>query len=217
MTDPADPAAAPAKKSGRGGARLGAGRKSTKQKAPSALPDIDLAAALSAAVPDDIESVASSRAKKAIGSLVKVILHGKSEQAKVTACNKILDRGYGKPSVDAGGFAQMALFPVGVNIDVQLANEIRDEARKFANLAIDTLEAISERGQVEGARVSAAASLIDRGIGTVATAKVPEGIIPAKAVVGKKEQAAVDAKNAAQGKYASPPPPRSVSMNERVQ
>src|SRR5262245_58656861 len=125
-------------KSGRGGKRHGAGRKPKEQKPPSALPDIDLAAALQAPPPDDIESVASSKAKKAIGLLVKVICYGKSEQAKVNACNTILDRGYGKPSTDAGGFPQLSLFPIGVNVDVALANDIRDEARRFANLAIDT-------------------------------------------------------------------------------
>lgn len=205
MTDAASSAPV---KSGRGGKRPGAGRKSKHQKAPSALPDIDLEAAMSAAVPDDIESVASTKAKKAIGSLVKVLLYGKSEQARVNACNKILDRGYGKPSVDAGGFSQMSLFPVGVHIDVGLANEIRDEARRFANLAIDTLEAIADRGQLEGARVSAAASLIDRGVGTVATAKVPDGVGPKP--IGKKEEAAIAARNAAAGIYATPRPPTLV-------
>lgn len=202
------PSAAPAK-TGRGGKRPGAGRKPKDQKPPSALPDIDIAAVLAAPAPDDIESVASGKAKTAILSLVRVIQFGKSEQAKVNACNKILDRGYGKPSIDAGGFAQMSLFPVGVNINVQLANEIRDEARKFANLAIETLCAISERGSVEGARVSASSSLIDRGIGTVATAKVPEGVLPKSP--GKREEAARTAQNAAAGIYATPPPPRALA------
>lgn len=206
MTDA--PPLAPAK-SGRGGKRSGAGRKPKEQKPASALPDIDLAAALEAPPPDDIESVASSKAKKAIGSLVKVLLYGKSEQAKVNACNKILDRGYGKPSNDAGGFVQFSMFPVGVNIDVALANDIRTEARKYANLAIDTLEAIADRGQVEGARVSAAGSLIDRGVGTVATAKMPDGV--ASKPIGKKEEAQQAARNAAAGIYATPPAPRSLA------
>lgn len=212
MTD-AD-VAAPAK-SRRGGKRPGAGRRKKEFRGPSALPEIDQAAALQAPAPADIESVASGRAKAAIGALVRVIQFGKSEQAKVNACNKILDRGYGKPSVDAGGFAQMSLFPVGVNIDVTIANDIRDEARKFANLAIETLAAIAERGDAESARVAAAGSLIDRGIGTVATAKMSDSVVPTRPV-GKKEQAALDAENAARGKYATPPPPRS-AMTETIQ
>lgn len=199
---------APAK-SGRGGKRANAGRKPKPKGGPSALPEIEVEAALAAPVPDEIESVASVRAKGAIAALVRVIQFGKNEQAKVNACNKILDRGYGKPSIDAGGFGQLSMFPIGVNINVALANEIRDYARGFAMLAIETLEAIAARGQVEGARVSAANSLIDRGIGTVATAKVPEGAAPKP--LGKKEEAAAAARNAAAGKFATPaPPPRPI-------
>lgn len=190
-----------------GGKRAGAGRRKKQDRLTSTLPEIELAAALTDAPPEDIESAVSNKAKAAIAGLVRVIQHGKSEQARVNACNKLLDRGYGKPSTDAGGFAQASLFPVGANVDVRLATEIRDEARRFANLAIATLSVIAERGAVEGARVSAAGSLLDRGVGTVATARVPEGVVPKPP--GKREEAARAAEAAAAGPYATPAPPKS--------
>jgi hypothetical protein len=196
-------------KSKRGGKREGAGRPKTAKRAPSALPEIDVAAALAAGAPDQIESLAQGKARAAVAVLVKLMLFAKSEQTKVTAANKILDRGYGKPSTDAGGFSQMSLFPVGLNVNVALANEIRDEARKFASLAIEVLSAIAERGDNESARASAAGSLIDRGLGTVATAKVPTGI--GAKPMGKKEEAAAAARNVAAGKFATPPPPARTS------
>jgi hypothetical protein len=192
-------------KSKRGGKREGAGRKKVGAKAPSALPDLDLKAALGAPVPDEIESLAQGKAKSAIAALVKLMMYGKSEQAKITAANKVLDRGYGKPSTDAGGFSQLSLFPVGLNVNVALANEIRDEARKYAPLAIEVLSAIADRGDNESARASAAGSLIDRGIGTVATAKVPTGV--GAKPMGKKEEAAAAARNVAAGKFSTPSPP----------
>ena len=188
----------------RGGRRPGAGRKPKGHKASSALPDIDLAAALAAPAPDDIESAAQVHARDAIASLVKQLCHGKSETAKVNAANALLDRGYGKPSVDVGGLAQLSLFG-GIRPSAVVGDEIRAEAQKYANLAIEVLRSIATRGETEGARVSAAKSLLDRGVGTVATARVPEGVAPK--TMGKKEEAAVAARNAAAGRYAPPPPP----------
>ncbi len=86
-----------------------------------------------------------------------------------------------------------------------VGDEIRVEARKYANLAIEVLGAIATRGETEGARVSAAKSLLDRGVGTVQVARVPEGLTPK--TMGKKEEAAIAARNAAAGRYAPPPPP----------
>lgn len=196
-------------KSKRGGKREGAGRKKAAKRVPSALPELDVAAALATPIPDEIESVAQGKAKAAIGVLVKLMQFGKSEQTKVTAANKILDRGYGKPSTDAGGFSQLSLFPVGLNINVALANEVRDEARRFAALAIEVLSAIADRGDNEAARAAAAGSLIDRGLGTVATAKIPTGA--AAKPMGKKEEAAAQARNVAAGKFATPPAPNAPS------
>ncbi|MEI9804080.1 MAG: hypothetical protein WDN48_05950 [Pseudolabrys sp.] len=211
MSESTDPAPA---KSKRGGKRPGAGRKSKGHKASSALPDIDLAAALAAAAPDDIESAAQVHARDAITSLVKQLCHGKSETAKVNAANAILDRGYGKPSVDVGGLSQMSLFG-GHRPAAVVGDEVRGEARKYANLAIEVLRSISTRGETEGARVSASKSLLDRGVGTVQTAKVPEGVTPK--VMGKKEEAAVAARNAAAGKYAPPLAPGAAKKLEPVE
>ncbi len=194
---------APAK-SKRGGKRPGAGRKPKGHKATSALPALDLEAALAAPAPDDIESTAQAYSRGAISSLVKQLCHGKSETAKVNAANAILDRGYGKPSVDVGGLSQLSLFG-GIRPAAVVGDEIRVEARKYANLAIEVLGAIATRGETEGARVSAAKSLLDRGVGTVQVARVPEGLTPK--TMGKKEEAAIAARNAAAGRYAPPPPP----------
>lgn len=193
-------------KSKRGGKRPGAGRKPKGQRSSSALPEIDQEAALAAPVPDDIESTAQAYARGAIASLVKQLCHGKSETSKVNAANAILDRGYGKPSVDIGGLAQLSLFG-GIRPAAVVGDEVRVEARKFANLAIEVLGAISTRGETESARVSASKSLLDRGVGTVQTARVPEGLMPK--AMGKKEEAAIAARNAAAGKYAPPAAPGS--------
>lgn len=192
-----------APKSGRGGRRPGAGRKKKSDKSASKLAGLDLKAALDAPVPEDVESVAQPRAMMAIGALVKQLQHGDSEPARIKASNAILDRAYGKPSVDAAG-TQMTLFGAGVS--VVAATQIRDEARKFATLAIATLEKIAANGASETARVQAATSLLDRGLGTVATATVPKGAAPK--AMGKKEQAQVDAENAAAGRFATPAPPQ---------
>ncbi|MFU1717852.1 hypothetical protein ACM392_20595, partial [Bacillus amyloliquefaciens] len=145
-------------------------------------------------------------ARGAISSLVKQLCHGKSETSKVNAANAILDRGYGKPSVDIGGLAQLSLFG-GIRPAAVVGDEIRVEARKYANLAIEVLGAIATRGETESARVSASKSLLDRGVGTVQTARVPEGLQPK--ALGKKEEQAIAARNAAAGKYAPPAAPGS--------
>lgn len=194
-------------KSKRGGARPGAGRKKKGHAASSALSEIDLKAALAAAVPDDIEGLAQTKARGAIAALVKLMMFGKSEQAKVAAANKILDRGWGKPSVEIGGMSQLSLFAAGRAGSIEMSTQIRDEARKYTTLAVEVLWAIADRGETEGAKASAAGSLLDRGVGTVAIAKVPAGAIPAP--LGKKETAAREAHNAAAGRYATPAAPQA--------
>lgn len=191
----------------RGGARKGAGRK-PKQHSTSGLSSIDLDAALAAPAPDDIESAAQAKSSDALSSLVKQLIHGKSETAKVNAANAVLDRGYGRPSVDIGGLSQLSLFG-GNRPTATFSIEIRNEARKYANLAIEVLNSIATRGDTEGARVSASRSLLDRGVGTVQVAKVPQGMSPKP--LGKREEAARTAHNAAAGRYAPPAPPRTTS------
>ena len=175
-----------AKKPGRGGRRPGAGR---KPKNRNALPDLDIQHALAQPVPDQIENAAQPHALRAIASLVKLLVSGENETAAVSAANTILDRGYGKPAVDIGGFDQLPLFG-GVSVKGAIAREIRDEARKYANLAIERLRRIADSGRSESARHAAAKSLLERGLGTVAVARID---LETPRAVGKKEQAAMAA------------------------
>jgi len=202
-----NPDAAPVKK-GRGGARPGAGRKPKKAKTGSQLSDLDLAAVAAAPVPDAIETVTQPKARAMVDQLVKIMRHGKSDTSRVNACNKILDRGYGKPTTEAAGFQQLPLF--GAGISAPLASELRDLCREQATEAVETLKFIAENSESESARVNAAASIIDRSAGSVAIAKLPQGI--SSRPVGKREEAQVAAAGAATGKFATPRPPRSHSV-----
>lgn len=156
-----------------GGRRQGAGR---KPKNKAALPDLDIAHALASPTPDEIESLAQRHAATALSALVKQLTAGSSESARINAANAVLDRGFGKPAVDVGGFSQLPLFG-GVSMK-PIGGEIRAEARNFAHLAIETLRKIADNGRSESARVSAAKSLLDRGLGTVAQAKLDDNAKP---------------------------------------
>jgi hypothetical protein len=116
----------------------------------------------------------------AIGTMVKIVTHGESEGAAIRAANAILDRGYGKPAVE---------------IDA-LVEEIRAEARRYANLAIERLRMIADAGRSENSRASAAKSLLDRGLGAVAVAQLG-GEDQRK--VGEKEAAEIAAETAGEG------------------
>ena len=85
-----------------------------------------------------------------------------------------------------------------------LTIEMQTEARRYARLALEVLRRIAEFGESESASVSAASSLLDRGFGTVGTAKVPDEIARS---LGKREQLDADAKAAATGIFAPPGPP----------
>jgi hypothetical protein len=193
------------KKSRRGGARPGAGRKRKDHRSPTALTELDVKAAQMAPVPVDIESVAQQHAKNALAALMKQVISGAGDQARVNAANAILDRGYGRPAVDTGGDAMMLPLPGLARVTTDIAEEIRAEARRNAILCIEVLLRITIGSEAEGARVSAARSLLDRGLGTVAIAKVPEDV--ARAALGKREQAVEDARAAATGVFATPKPP----------
>lgn len=190
--------------SGRGGRRPRAGRKRKGHVAPTALGEIDIKAALAAAVPERIEDVAAGDAHASLEALVKQLLAGASEFVKVRAANAILDRGFGKPAVEAGGEPTLPFF--GIAPQAKLHGEIREAARRHANLAIAALRRIRDHGESESARIAAAQALLDRGLGTVATAKVPDG--PVARPLGKKEEASAAARDAASGRYATPPAPR---------
>ena len=203
--------AEPAPKSRRGGKRPGAGRKKKGAVASSSVAGLDLAAALAAPVPDEIDGIAQVHARTAIAALVKQLTFGASESAKVSAANAILDRGYGKPAVEIGGDAAMLPFMGAPALAVSISSEIRAEARRYATLAIEVLRKISDSGASESARVSAAKSLLDRGLGTVASARMPEEL-DAGPQLGKKEQRQRAAEAAATGKYATRPLPRAVDQ-----
>lgn len=175
-----------------GGRRSGSGRKKRNQ---AALPEIDIAHALSEPAPDEIEGVAQRHAATAIEALVKQLKSGVNETARIGAANAVLDRGYGKPAIDIGGFQTLPLFG-GVSLK-PIGSEIRTEARKYARLAIETLRKIADNGRSEGARVAAAKSLLDRGLGTVAPAKID--LDAPTRPIGKREQASLDAQTAAAG------------------
>jgi hypothetical protein len=189
-------------KSSRGGARPGAGRPK-KFPTTGTLAAIDIESLLAAEPPAEIEHVAQKHAHTALASLVKLLMYGSTDSAKVSAANEVLDRGYGKPAVEIGGEAMLPFMrkPEPPTI----ADEIRIEARKYAHLAVGVLNKIADAGSSENARASASKSLLARGLGTVAPARMPDEF--GKRPLGKKEEAQRAAESAATGRYATPSPP----------
>jgi hypothetical protein len=192
-----------------GGRRDGAGRK--KKVVDPTIIDRAMVELLIGDEPaDQIEHQAQRHARTAMLALVKKLLSGGSESARVTAANSILDRGYGRPSVDIGGDAAPNLFsllpPERASGGFEVVSiEVRTEARKYAALAVEVLSLIAQFGRSESAVVSAASSLLNRGCGTVGTAKLPEEFKDTR--LGKREAALVAARAAASGRYATPSPP----------
>lgn len=195
-------------KSGRGGRRPGAGRKPKGYVKPSALSELNKVSALATAPPDEIDGVAQRHARDAIEALVKLLFYGASEAAKITAAKEILDRGYGKPAVEIGGDAAFLPFMIAPapTASVSLTAEIRSEARKYANLAVETLRKIAIDGTSETAIAAASKALLDRGLGTVGKARMPDE--QRDRPLGKKEEAQRAAETAATGRFATPLPPR---------
>jgi hypothetical protein len=196
----------------RGGKRPGAGRKPKGFVKPSALSELNKISALATPAPDEIDGVAQRYAKDVIEALVKLLFYGGSEAAKITAAKEILDRGYGKPAVEIGGDAAMLPFmvapPAAAEI-VSTAADIRNEARKYANLAVEVLRKIAADGASETAIATACKALLDRGLGTVGKARMPDE--QRERPLGKKEEAARAAEVAATGMYATPRPPRKLA------
>lgn len=174
-----------------GGRRAGAGRKRRGATPASAIPPVDLRVALAAEAPADVETPASLHATTALEVLYKELVGGLSEAARIAAANEILDRGWGKPTVESGGDLVMPLF--GTAPARALPSEIRQKCRKLTTLAIETLLRIALGGESEMARVKAAKSLFDRGLGAVAPARVPED--EALRQIGKKAEAQRAAEN----------------------
>lgn len=186
-----------------GGRRPGAGRK------PKVLPATTLAdevvdLLIAEAHPDQIETAAQRHARTAITVLVRKLLKGRSESARVAAACEILDRGYGRPAVEIGGDAAMLPF-VAVPALPSLSGEMRDESRKYANLAIEVLWRIAEFGNSETAVVAACKALLNRSLGTVGVAKMPDDFRAQP--IGKKERLQRAAELAAVGRYATPKAP----------
>jgi hypothetical protein len=198
-----------APKSRRGGKRIGAGRKPKGFVKPSTLGPLNRVSALAKEPPAEIDGVAQKHARDVIESLVKLLCDGSSEAAKITAAKELLDRGYGKPAVEIGGDAAMAMLPFMIAPEpqsVSLTAEIRAEAKRYANLAIEVLRQIAMNGASETAIAAACKALLDRGLGTVGKARMPEEQSPER--LGKKEIAQRAAEAAATGLYATPAPPK---------
>jgi hypothetical protein len=181
-------------------AKAGAPAKKPKPGATSsALTALDIAAATAAAVaPTPAEFEASLRAQAGMGleQLRIVMLHDKSDSARVTAANMIIDRGFGKPTTDTGVDMMLPLFD---QVFLKTApGETIEAARMLAPLARTVLIKIAQ-GSVSGAaRNAAVRSLHDRGLGLVAPARLDAYQADSKAI-GKKEQALADAASAGSG------------------
>lgn len=195
-------------KSRRGGARKGAGRKPKGYVKPK-VAGLDLAEAMAAPPPDEIDSAAQSDVAESVGALVKLLLYGESESAQISAAKEILDRGWGKPAVEIGGDAATPQLPflVSPSIAAGVTSQVRAEAKRYGNLAIAVLRKIRDNGASETARASAAKALLDRALGTVGKARMPDE--QRDQPLGKKEQLQRAALVAATGKYAPRPAPQA--------
>lgn len=133
--------------------------------------------------PEEIAPLAQRHSVMALESLVKQVRDGTSEASCVAAANVILDRGWGKPVVDVGGTGFLPFLGRAPDRNANL--ELIARARRAAPMAVEKLRLIASEGQVESARVAAARSLIDRGLGIAAPAKI-DFDTPR---LGKREQA----------------------------
>jgi hypothetical protein len=174
-----------------GGARPGAGRKRKGAAPAAAIPDLDLRVALATPAPGEVEPVAAQHATLALEALYKVLVAGISEAARVSAANEVLDRGWGKPTVESGGDLMLPFF--GTSPAREMPSEIRAACRKLTALAVQVLLTIATAGASETARVTAARSLFNRGLGAVAPARVPDDV--GLRSLGKKAEAQRAAEN----------------------
>ncbi|QXX74251.1 hypothetical protein MHY1_01061 [Methylovirgula sp. HY1] len=162
------------------------------------LGDLDLKAAslIAAATPQEIESAARVHARDSLDTLKIVMLHSSSESQRVAAANAILDRGFGKPAANTGIDMLLPLFD---QVFLKTApGEVMEEARRLAPLAIAVLDKIARNSESDAARVKAARSLLDRGLGAVDVARLEAYRADNKAM-GKKEEAMAAAETAGQG------------------
>jgi hypothetical protein len=206
-----------ARKSLRGGARPGAGRPKKGQSRSLRFNALDVRAAIEAPPPTEVDALAQRYARRNIDNLVKLLLYGESESAQIAAAKGILDRGFGRPAVEIGGDAAMLPFmlPPDARSAPTVSAEVRAEAKKYANLAIMVLQKIADDGRSESARAAANLAMLDRSIGTVGKARMPDE--QRERPLGKKEEAARAAETAATGRYATPSPPRFAKTSETIQ
>jgi hypothetical protein len=192
----------------RGGARKGAGRKPKAAQSPTAVTGVDLAAAMAAPAPTEIDGALRGRAKSSLKGLVAIMLHAGSDSARIVAAEEVLDRGFGKPAVEIGGDAASPMLPFAAapTFAPSAIGEVREQAKQYANLAVLVLTKIADNSLSETARVAAHKALIKRECGTVGTARMPDEM--REKPLGKKEQAQRAAEAAAQGRWAVPEPPR---------
>ncbi len=178
----------PKKHSNWGGARPGAGR--PRRTADVTVAPISTPAEAVNEPIENVETVAAAHAMNALAALVRQLTLGKSEPAKIVAANAILDRAFGRPSVDAGGDAMLPFQAAPSSGSMSAA--ARREARKHARVAIEALVTIASSGASESARVAAARSLLDRGVGTVGVAKAARALIPEGNTQEDREQRSRD-------------------------
>lgn len=193
-------------KSKRGGARKGAGRKPKGYVSPK-ISGVDFASAMDSPPPEEIDRAAQEDVGESLAALVKLLLYADSETAQISAAVEILDRGWGKPAVEIGGDAAMLPFMMAPSIVAGVTTKLRAEARRYGNLAMAVLRKIRDHGASETARASSAKALLNRAIGTVGKARMPDE--QRERPLGKKEEASRAAEAAATGRFATPSPPKA--------
>jgi hypothetical protein len=114
--------------------------------------------------------------------------------ARVAAAGEVLDRGHGRPSVEAGVNAQIEFF--AEEFKTASPDEFASTCRSFTNEAFAVLRWICANGAPVSARIKAARMLIARGAGLAPAAS--NDPLTARAA-GKKAQAVVDAATAGLG------------------
>jgi Family of unknown function (DUF5681) len=84
----------------------------------------------------EIRDLARQHSRVAIETLVKIATSGKSEAARVSAANSILDRGWGKPTQPIAGDPEEP--PIGLSLE---------ERRQMARQAIEEAFAEPEKNE----------------------------------------------------------------------
>jgi hypothetical protein len=145
------------KKSTRGGARKGAGRKPKSQTASTRLSEIELRAAAAPLTPAEIERKAQRACDDALTQTERVMLHSSSDPARIKAAAYILDRAFGLPSTSTG--VDMTLLLFGEEFLAPVPGRITDRCTAISGIALETLIKISQNSSSPTARISAAKAI----------------------------------------------------------